>query len=77
MFEQNILSAIETLKGKEGGLEAVEDRTRQTGFTVMLEALSYTIDRLSCEVLVILIQTNYYTLYSTLYDIKVSSSLGN
>lgn len=72
MFQQNILSAIESLKVKEGGLEAVEDRTRQTGFTIMIEALSYTIDRLSCEV----IQTNYYALYSTLYDIKVSSSLG-
>lgn len=35
---------------KEGGLEAVEDRTRQTGFTIMIEALSYTIDRLSCEI---------------------------
>lgn len=36
--------------GKEAALEALENRTQHAGFFVMLEALSYTIDRLSCEI---------------------------
>lgn len=32
-------------------MEALEDKTHQAGFISTLEALAYTIDRISCEVM--------------------------
>jgi hypothetical protein len=38
------------MQGTEAQLESFEEKTHQTGFVAMLDALSFTIDRISCEV---------------------------
>ncbi|KAM7266976.1 hypothetical protein ACFE04_009142 [Oxalis oulophora] len=38
-----------SVMGRQGQIDSIEDKSQQANFVTMLEALSYTIDRISCE----------------------------